>query len=126
MITPSELFSPTFTSVETFFKSPYLHNSYLLNPRGRVNFLVKAFIEEIDSKLKKGIVSFETNYGEIKEFKNQDVIHQLICKLVNNETNKFGWITYIRVEYNTAKIILAVKESDLTSIEMLMAETNED
>lgn len=126
MITPSELFSPTFTSVNTDFKFPILLNSYLLNPRGRVDFLVKAFIEAIDSKLKKGIVSFECRNSGINEVKNQDVIHQLICKLVNNETNKFGWITYIRVEGNTAKIILAVKESDLTSIEMLMTETNED
>ena len=40
--------------------------------------------------------------------------------------NKFGWITYIRMENETCKIILAVKESDLPSIEMLMTETNED
>ncbi|PSW33398.1 hypothetical protein C9J21_08820 [Photobacterium phosphoreum] len=122
MITPLELFDPKF--------KPSDLDSYLWEPNEQsipkeiVIKIVKVLIDEIDCNLKRGIVSFECDMDiNIPEIKNQDAIHQLICKLVNNEMNKFGWLVYIRMQPETCNIILAVKECDLTSIEILI--TNE-
>ncbi|KJF86984.1 hypothetical protein [Photobacterium phosphoreum] len=123
MLTPSELFNKTFTPSDDMNWCRLPSKS----PREIVNEIVKNLISKIDNNLQKGIVSFECRTGmNMPEVKNQDVMHQLICKLINDEMNKFGWITYIRMEYETCKIILAVKESDLSSIEILMTETNKD
>ena len=125
MITPSKLFAPTFTP--STISDLYWSHLPPKKPREVVNEIVKNLISEIDNNLQKGIVSFECQTGmNMPEVKNQDVMHQLICKLINNEMNKFGWITYVRMEYETCKIILAVKESDLPSIEMLITEINKD
>lgn len=124
MITPLELFAPKFqpTTTTSYICDP----NELYIPKEVVIKTVKTLINEIDCNLKQGIVSFES-YMDIginaHEIKNQDVIHQLICKLVNSEMNKFGWQVYIRMQPETCNIILAVKECDLTSIEILI--TNE-
>ena len=83
MLTPSKLFAPTFTP--STISDMYWSHLPPKKPREIVNEIVKNLMSEIDGNLKKGIVSFECRTGmAMPEVKNQDVIHQLICKLINN------------------------------------------